>query len=93
MIGLYLKDSRELVDTILTALANRDSKALLESAHGLKSCSVMVGASRLVELCDQLEDLRSAQSLEEASTLIPVVRQEFDRVRDIFSAELARRTS
>lgn len=93
ILDLYLKDSRKLVDTLLAALANRDSKALLESAHGLKSCSAVVGAVRLSELCDQLEGLRSSQSLEEASALIPVVRQEFDRVCDIFSAELVRRAS
>lgn len=93
MLRLYLEDSRTLVDSLLTALAERDGQALQESAHGLKSCSAMVGAARLSELCDQLEGLRTSQSLEEASTLIPVVRQEFDRVCDIFSAELARRTS
>lgn len=93
MLGLYLRDSRELVETLLTALTNRDSEALHESAHGLKSCSAMMGAYRLTELCDQLENLRSAQSLEEASTLIPVVRQEFDLVCGIFSAELVRRAS
>ncbi len=93
MLRLYLEDSRTLVDSLLTALAERDGQALQESAHGLKSCSAMVGAVRLSELCDQLEGLRTSQSLEEASTLIPVVRQEFDRVCDIFSAELARRTS
>lgn len=93
MLRLYIEDSRKLVDSLLTALAKRDGQALLESAHGLKSCSAMVGAARLSELCDQLEGLRSVQSLEEASTLIPVVRQEFDRVCDIFSAELARRAS
>jgi len=93
ILRLYLEDSRKLVDTLLTALAERDSQALLESAHGLKSCSAMVGACRLSELCDQLEGLRSVQSLEEASALTPTVRQEFDRVCDIFSAELARRTS
>ena len=93
ILDLYLKDSRKLVDTLLAALANRDSEAILESAHGLKSCSAMVGAYRLTELCNQLEELRSAQSLEEASTLIPAVRQEFDHVCDIFSAELARRNS
>lgn len=93
MLRLYLEDSRKLVDSLLTALAERDGQALQESAHGLKSCSAMVGAARLSELCDQLEGLRTSQSMEEASTLIPVVRQEFDRVCDIFSAELARRTS
>ncbi len=93
MLRLYLEDSRKLVDSLLTALAERDGQALQESAHGLKSCSAMVGAARLSELCDQLEGLRTSQSLEEASTLIPVLRQEFDRVCDIFSAELARRTS
>lgn len=93
MLGLYLRDSRELVDILLAALANLDSEAILESAHGLKPCSAMMGAYRLVELCDQLETLRFAQSLGEASTLIPVERQEFDRVCNVFSAELARRTS
>ena len=93
MLRLYLEDSRTLVDSLLTALAERDGQALQESAHGLKSCSAMVGAARLSELCDQLEGLRTSQSLEEASTLIPVVRQEFDRVCNIFSAELARRAS
>lgn len=93
MLRLYLEDSRKLVDSLLTSLAERNGQALQESAHGLKSCSAMVGAARLSELCDQLEGLRTSQSLEEASTLIPVVRQEFDRVCDIFSAELARRTS
>ncbi len=93
MLRLYLEDSRKLVDSLLPALAERDGQALQESAHGLKSCSAMVGAARCSELCDQLEGLRTSQSLEEASTLIPVVRQEFDRVCDIFSAELARRTS
>ncbi len=93
MLKLYLEDSRKLVDSLLTALAERDGQALLESAHGLKSCSTMVGAARLSELCDQLEGLRTSQSLEEASALIPVVREEFDRVCDIFSTELARRVS
>lgn len=93
MLGLYLKDSRELVDMLLAALANRDSKAILESAHGLKSCSTMMGARRLTSLCDQLEMLRQTQSLDEAATLIPAIKEEFTRVCDIFSAELARRTA
>ncbi|MCX5723155.1 MAG: Hpt domain-containing protein [Nitrospirae bacterium] len=92
MLGLYLKDSRELVDMLLAALANQDSKAIQESTHGLKSCSTMMGARRLTSLCDQLEMLRQTQSLDEAATLIPAIREEFSRVCDIFSAELARRT-
>ncbi|MDH4187548.1 MAG: Hpt domain-containing protein [Nitrospira sp.] len=93
MLGLFIRDSRKLIETLLTALASQNHDAVLESAHGLKSCCAMVGAYRLYELCDQIEELGPHQPQKQISTLIAMVRQEFDQVCDIFSAELTRRTS
>src|SRR2546428_779840 len=66
------------IAAIQDALAARDVDLLAEAAHALKSGAGNVGAMRLYELCDQLEN---AGDLNAAGKLVRQVETEFRKLR------------
>lgn len=56
LIGTYLADGAELVETIATALQAGDGAAVVRPAHTLKSSSASLGAMRLAQVCRSLEE-------------------------------------
>jgi len=60
-VELFVKDSHEKVQVLETALANRDTKTIHETAHSLKSASGFIGAIALSNICRDLET-RAADS-------------------------------
>jgi PAS domain S-box-containing protein len=95
VIGLYLKDSQELVDKILAAAEGRDFTSLRDASHSLKSRSATLGAWRVAELCKELETGARAQSLAEpdADRLGKQLQQTFTATCDIFELERQRRAA
>jgi signal transduction histidine kinase/HPt (histidine-containing phosphotransfer) domain-containing protein len=80
-IHTYLEDAPQRVQELQSAIEQRDLYLLKHTAHSLKGCSTMMGAARLVALCQELEDLEHAEpEFEQMQTLLPWVEAEFIRV-------------
>ncbi|MFP4414055.1 PAS domain S-box protein [Coleofasciculus sp.] len=80
VIDSYLEDSPPRVQAIHSAIAHDDANALHQSAHGLKSSSLTIGATGLAQLCADLEALGCTGNLEPASSLISQFDAEYERV-------------
>lgn len=56
IIGMYLTNSPKLLEKLQKATVTGNGELMRASAHSLKSASANLGASRLAELCEELED-------------------------------------
>ena len=69
------------ISRIEQAIQRGDSEALRRTAHNLKSIAAYVTADAAAALCRQLEELGRANRAAEATSLLPQLRGEIDRVR------------
>jgi two-component system sensor histidine kinase/response regulator len=80
VVSLYLESAEELILGLQRAAAGRDPEALTSCAHGLKSASANVGATRLSVLCKSLEMDSRAGRLDRVETRARAVVEEFGAV-------------
>lgn len=93
IMGLYLKDSQDLVDKIVAAVQARDGDSLRDSAHSLKSRSATLGAWQVADLCKQLELGGRSQNLNGAAELAATLQRVFAITSQIFHTERLRRAA
>lgn len=86
LIQTYLDDAVAQLEGMRAAAADDSPEKLIRPAHSLKGNSANVGASRLEDLCRQLEADARAGPVERAADRVAAAEAEFERVR----AELAR---
>lgn len=84
LMTLYLNSSPSLMEGIRSAIASRDGAALKQAAHSLKSSSLSLGATGLGETCASLEQLGSANALEDAPAHLNRVETQFAAVISAF---------
>lgn len=93
VIRLFQTNTPSLMDTIENAITTQNHQQLYETAHTLKSGSSQLGAERMQFFCEQLEQMGSAQQINEASLMwLTELKQEYTEViaaltRFIASAE------
>jgi HPt (histidine-containing phosphotransfer) domain-containing protein len=58
------------------------------AAHSLISANGFLGAKRLIELCNELQNLGETGAVEEAVPLLPVLETEFKNVCETLSEEM-----
>ncbi|MDH3744955.1 MAG: ATP-binding protein [Acidobacteriota bacterium] len=80
ILAVYTDTSPGLVRDIGEALEKEDLQTVAALAHRFKSCSAMLGASGLSELCNQLDVAASDHSTDEAAALFAKVETEVERV-------------
>jgi signal transduction histidine kinase/DNA-binding response OmpR family regulator/HPt (histidine-containing phosphotransfer) domain-containing protein len=80
MADLYAANSRKLIEEARAALAARDATALLQAAHALKSSSGSVGALKLAELCEALENAGRFAALDGADAMLQKIIAGHERV-------------
>jgi signal transduction histidine kinase/CheY-like chemotaxis protein len=73
LIETYLRVAPELLSQLVTAAADNNQDVLRATAHSLKSSSANVGASKLSDLCRQLEHLLATNRQAEAAEWRPIV--------------------
>jgi HPt (histidine-containing phosphotransfer) domain-containing protein len=91
-IALYLDTTPKTMDSIRTAVEQRDPERLHKAAHSLKSSSANLGARLLAGLCKELETMGRTQALENVQNVMAKVDGEYAAVRDALSAELQTET-
>jgi CheY-like chemotaxis protein/HPt (histidine-containing phosphotransfer) domain-containing protein len=70
VVHLYLESSGGLVESIREAVRAQNAEALRQAAHSLKSASANLGASRLAELCKNLEEMGRQNQTQTARPLL-----------------------
>jgi len=103
VIRLYLDSAPDLVGRIRTGLATNDQEAVRIAAHTLKSSSANLGATRLAELCRQLElaaragsigpGLPDAHAPELPAPDMQAIEREYQAVRTALELELGETTA
>jgi signal transduction histidine kinase/DNA-binding response OmpR family regulator len=68
--GIYLSNSRTLVESIKSAVLSNDQAGLLQGVHALKSSSANMGATCLAEICRDIESAARDGNLDLACVLV-----------------------
>jgi HPt (histidine-containing phosphotransfer) domain-containing protein len=76
MIGLFLASAPGRVNEIAGALASGDLEAARRGAHSLKPSAGQLGATRLSDVCQRLEDAATGGDVTSAGALLPDLRAE-----------------
>ena len=84
----YLEDSPKLVKNLCIARQNQNPDEIKINAHTLNSSSSSLGAVKLSQLCQQLEQEISAGNIMQASKLIDEIVDEYEKVAEIMQLEL-----
>ncbi|MEM9216336.1 MAG: response regulator [Cyanobacteria bacterium P01_F01_bin.150] len=80
LLDVFLDESKVLIDTMQSAIAEQDSGKLKFAAHTLKSSSASLGATSLSEQCKRLEQLGSDDDLAQAAIIMPDVKALYERI-------------
>lgn len=80
LIDTYLSESPKFVEAIEQAITQADAATLNISAHSLKSSSAALGATRLAQLCKELEVMGREGHMTEAKALVEPLKAEYIRV-------------
>ena len=75
VIGIYLDDSRVLIERLGESLNAGDADGMAQAAHALKSASANLGAMMLAEMCRQVENIARGNSVEGCDFLISRIRR------------------
>lgn len=90
VIQSYLDEAPQLLQAIKTAIETGNQKALLYSAHTLKSTSATLGAIKLARICQLLETSAEQAEMPDSSAKLPEIETEFARVVSALQIELQR---
>ncbi len=89
LIDSFLETGPPLVERLRQGLAQGNAAEVRAAAHTLKSSSKDFGATRLAELCQQLEEMGKAGQLAGADELGRQVEAEYPLVHAALEAERA----
>ncbi len=81
MIDCYLTDAVPLLDAMSQAIAQRDGEELNQAAHPLKVMSASLGATKLAQLCKNLEKLGKLGDVPADPLWVAQLHQEYERVK------------
>ncbi len=88
IVGMYLKNSPKLLEKLQEAASTGNNDLLRNAAHSLKSASANLGASRLAQLCGELEALGRDGGVAQAVVPLGIVEFEFEAVCNALAVEV-----
>ena len=88
IINLYLQTSATSLEALRAAITGKDSDALYQTAHTLKSSSANVGAMRVAALCKELEQRGRAKQLADVDRLLAELEADYLLVQRVLQTHL-----
>jgi two-component system, sensor histidine kinase and response regulator len=88
LLETFVHDANEHVGVLQSAIADSETARLREEAHALKGARLTIGAQGMADLCRQLENLGTAQTVQGAAEQFTRLKQEFERVKNEIDREL-----
>ncbi len=87
VIELFLGDAVTRLAQIRQTIEQDDPSGLARAAHGLKGSCRNLGAQRMAECCEQLEEQGHDGALKTASAILPQLEESWSRIRTLLEAE------
>jgi len=81
LFDTFLDQSSELIDGLRVAAQKEQHNELQKLSHKLSGAAANLGASRMTNICRQLNDLSNQQALDQAMPLVDQLAEEFCLVR------------
>lgn len=78
-----------MLEKLQEAVATGNAELLRGTAHSFKSSSANLGASKLSELCRDLENMGREKNLEQALATLGILEFEFESVCNALQSEIA----
>ncbi len=76
LVELFLQVGREQFETIVKAV---DSESIAAAAHTLKGSALCLKLSALATICAEIEEFGRAHQFANAASILPKLRDEFER--------------
>jgi HPt (histidine-containing phosphotransfer) domain-containing protein len=83
----FAQDAVQHLAALQSAIAAGKTEMLLREAHALRGASLTIGAKSMAALCQHLESLGKAQSVEGAAEVLARLQREFKRVENEIAQE------
>ena len=80
LVETFINDSRDRIRTLHELIPQGDAETIRRAAHSFKGSSSNIGASRLAELCSQMETQALAGNLDVVPQQLTEIEVEFTRV-------------
>src|SRR5262249_10926997 len=90
VIDMFIADAPQRFSSMRRAAKHSDPDALTREAHALKGSSAHLGATRMAELCDILEEQGRSGTVGGVAAVLSVLEEEFERVCVALNAEKTR---
>lgn len=87
LVSLFCEDTDTQISDLREAVERRDPAAIRKVSHSLKGSSDNLGASRMAELCAELETLVRDGELPGTIDALAALQAEFERVKPVLIAE------
>ena len=87
LVGIYMQTTPESLVALEQAIADADASTVRSVAHTVKSASANLGATRLSDLCRQLEAAAQEARLDDSEALYARIRREFSNVSSALREE------
>lgn len=78
----FFEDANELTEEIDTALKENDHKKLQEAVHSLKGLAGTIGASRLHEVCKEVDKNLKSDENKAAKEMLPLLKENYQAFKD-----------
>ena len=90
LVELFVDDTPSRILALGDALEKDDAEAVERVAHTLKGSCGNMGAWRMAEICENLQEMGGSGDLSGASELVEQLEAEFGRARQALEAELTK---
>jgi HPt (histidine-containing phosphotransfer) domain-containing protein len=89
IIKIYLETSPKLLETLHNAIAeDKPASSVRQAAHSFKSTNANLGATRLADLCGEIEEMARQDLTTGAERILREIERLFPRVCNRLAAEL-----
>jgi CheY-like chemotaxis protein/HPt (histidine-containing phosphotransfer) domain-containing protein len=86
LAGMFLEDAENRLETMHRAVGEGDANAIRESSHALKGSSANLGAWRMQDICNRLQELSESRELRQVPELLERLEEEIERARPELAA-------
>ena len=93
LIETFVRDTVVRLDDLRCALESGDDALVALTSHSLRGSAANLGASRMAEICAELQLAAANHNLAVGTDTMGRLRAEFDRVRPLLIAEFPRAAS
>jgi HPt (histidine-containing phosphotransfer) domain-containing protein len=86
IVGLFIDDVPLRLQELRLAVERGEAQKVEETAHMLKGGSGYMGATRMAEICAEIQALGASSELSRVPELLDTLETEFERIRPALEA-------